>query len=152
MIEVVSLFRERDTRDEMGLGQIRDGFADLFVPGTSTLQTRARYFLFVPWIYRYYEKRGEVSATIARKVRKREIALIGTLKDVNEDGVIRQRSGANLNRFPSSIYWNGLRRWEVWRFKGTQYQYHRSLNNYYQQMRIVLVSRLGQSLVTTIAS
>ena len=28
MIEVVSLFKNRDTRDELGLGPIRDAFAD----------------------------------------------------------------------------------------------------------------------------
>ena len=50
-LDVISLFRERDTRDELGIGVIRDAFADLLFPGTSTIQTRARYFLFVPWIY-----------------------------------------------------------------------------------------------------
>jgi hypothetical protein len=146
MIEVVSLFKERDTRDEMGLGQIRDGFADLFFPGTTTLQTRARYFLFVPWIYRYYEQRGEPSASIERKVRKREIALIWALKDMNEDGVIGQVSGASLHRFPASIYWNGLRRWEILRLKRTQHQYHKSLNHYYQQTRIVPASESAEAV------
>ena len=37
MIEVVSLFKERDTRDELGLGQIRNGFADLFFPGNAIM-------------------------------------------------------------------------------------------------------------------
>jgi len=54
MIEIVTLFNERDTRDELGLAIIRDGFADLFFPGTTTLQTRARYFFFVPWLYRQF--------------------------------------------------------------------------------------------------
>ena len=48
MLDVVSLFGESDTRDELGIGVVRDAFANLFFPGTSTLQTRARYFLFVP--------------------------------------------------------------------------------------------------------
>jgi hypothetical protein len=29
MVDVVSAFREQDTRDELGIGRIRDGFADL---------------------------------------------------------------------------------------------------------------------------
>ena len=41
MIEIVSLFKGRDKRDELGLASIRDSFADLLFPGTSTLQTRA---------------------------------------------------------------------------------------------------------------
>ncbi len=40
-MEVIDLFGEDDTRDELGLGTIRDGFADLLFPGTSTIQTRA---------------------------------------------------------------------------------------------------------------
>jgi len=41
-MEVIDLFREEETRDELGLGTIRDAFADLLFPGTSTIQTRAR--------------------------------------------------------------------------------------------------------------
>ena len=52
MLDVVKLFQEKDTRDELGIGTIRDSFSDYFFPGTSTIQTRARYMLFVPWIYK----------------------------------------------------------------------------------------------------
>lgn len=41
-MEVIDLFREEETRDELGLGTIRDAFADLLFAGTSTIQTRAR--------------------------------------------------------------------------------------------------------------
>lgn len=41
---------EPGTLDELGIGSIRDTFSDELFPGTSTIQTRARYFLFVPWI------------------------------------------------------------------------------------------------------
>ena len=40
-MDVIDLFGEDETRDELGLGTIRDGFADLLFPGTSTIQTRA---------------------------------------------------------------------------------------------------------------
>ena len=40
MLEIVNLFREKGTLDELGIGVIRDGFSDHFFPGTSTLQTR----------------------------------------------------------------------------------------------------------------
>ena len=42
MLDVVSFFYERDIRDELGFGTIRDAFADYFFPGTSTIQTPAR--------------------------------------------------------------------------------------------------------------
>jgi hypothetical protein len=48
MNRILALFRERDTRDELGVGVIRDLIADEFFPGTSTIQTRLRYMLFVP--------------------------------------------------------------------------------------------------------
>jgi hypothetical protein len=34
MLDVVDLFKEHDTRDELGLAAIRDSFADQFFPGT----------------------------------------------------------------------------------------------------------------------
>jgi hypothetical protein len=132
MIEVISLFKQRDTRDEMGLAQIRDGFAELLFPGTTTLQTRARYFLFVPWIYIYYENLKTPSTVIADRVKKREIQLMSALRKGGEtDGVIGRRSGASLQRFPSSIYWNGLRTWGIFKLHGTPDQYHRVLDHYY---------------------
>ena len=72
MIEMVSLFKDRDTRDELGLGSIRNAFADLFFPGTSTLQTRARYFFFVPWIYLYFEERRVPSRRITPRLKQDE--------------------------------------------------------------------------------
>lgn len=48
MERVLALFEKRDTVDELGLGAIRDAFADRLFPGTSTIQTRLRYFLFIP--------------------------------------------------------------------------------------------------------
>ena len=49
---IMALFQERETRDELGLGGIRDSIADHLFPGTSTIQTRLRYMLFIPWLYR----------------------------------------------------------------------------------------------------
>ena len=54
-LKILALFTEKDSRDELGLGGIRDSFADQLFPGTSTIQTRLRYMLFVPWIYKKLE-------------------------------------------------------------------------------------------------
>lgn len=131
MMEVIALFKERDTRDELGIGSIRDALADLFFPGTSTLQTRARYFLFVPWLYLRYERHKVPSAKIVQYLRQDEIQLITALKSANEEGIIGQRSGASLQRFPSSVYWKGLQRWGILRYPGAQSQYHRWLDHFY---------------------
>ena len=47
VLSVLELISERGTLDELGIASIRDGFADLFFPGTSTIQTRAKYFFIV---------------------------------------------------------------------------------------------------------
>src|SRR3954462_7896618 len=54
---IIALFQERESRDELGLGSIRDSIADHLFPGTSTIQTRLRYMLFVPWIMLMLEHR-----------------------------------------------------------------------------------------------
>ena len=50
MLEVVELFKEEGTVDELGIGSIRDALADSLFPGTSVLHTRLRYVLFIPWL------------------------------------------------------------------------------------------------------
>ena len=74
MADMIRLFRERDTRDELGLGSVRDALANLLFPGTSTVQTRAKYMLFVPWIYLKHEKQQTSSQDIGRKARNDELA------------------------------------------------------------------------------
>ena len=49
---VMALFQERETRDELGLGAIRNSIADHLFPRTSTIQTRLHYMLFIHWLYR----------------------------------------------------------------------------------------------------
>ena len=41
MLEVVDLFKEEGTVDELGIGSIRDALADSLFPGTSDLHTQA---------------------------------------------------------------------------------------------------------------
>ncbi len=50
VLSVIHLLYEPGAVDELGLGAIRDAFADYFFPGTSTVQTRTKYFLIVPYI------------------------------------------------------------------------------------------------------
>ena len=40
--EIVAMFSQAESRDELGLGQIRDALSDTLFPGTSVLLTRAR--------------------------------------------------------------------------------------------------------------
>ena len=132
MMEVVSLFKLRETRDELGIGSIRDTFAEMLFLGTGTMQTRARYFLIVPWIYLRLEKRRIPSSKIDERLKQEESYIIRVLLEGDSDGVIGRISGPRLNRFPSNIYWYGLRRWGIFRHNMGQLQYHRSLDRIYQ--------------------
>ena len=51
--DVINLLSEQGAVDELGIGVIRDAFANYFFPGTSTIQTRAKYFLIVPYMLRH---------------------------------------------------------------------------------------------------
>ena len=134
MLNVVRLFREQDTRDELGMGTIRDAFADHFFPGTSTIQTRAKYFLFIPWIYLIAEQKKISTAEIKQRARKMEVQLIHALLGTEDaDGVIGREAMDKLQRLPSMVYWNGLGSWGIRVFPGSRSQYHLSLNAYYRR-------------------
>lgn len=136
MLDVVHLFSERETRDELGVGSIRDAFADFFFPGTSTIQTRSKYMLFVPWMYLQLERKKVPSTKIEARSRREEIKLAKVLLDNGEtDGVIGQDAKENLVRLPSSIYWAGLHSWGIRLFQGSQDHYHRSLDACYLQRK-----------------
>ncbi len=135
MLDVIDRFRESEARDELGFGVVQNTFADMLFPGTSTIQTRARYFLFVPWIYRYLEEKRVGSDRIASRTRDLEVSLIyALLASEDSDYVIGRRSRANLQRMPSYIYWQGLREWGIFLFPGSQDQYYRSLDAYYDAL------------------
>jgi hypothetical protein len=85
MLDVVDAFREHDTRDELGIGSVRDAFADMLFPGTSTIMTRARYFLLVPWTYQRLEELRIGSADIAARARKAELSLIQPIEDSDDN-------------------------------------------------------------------
>lgn len=136
MLDVIELFRERNTRDELGLGVVRDVFADYLFPGTSTVQTRVKYFLFIPWIYQLLEAKKTPSASFRKRVRDTEVALIKTLcQSGDTDGVIGSTSKEKLQRMPSNTYWQGLAQWGVRRFPGSQDDFAQAADERYRRMR-----------------
>ena len=135
MVEVIHAFAEQGTRDELGIGTIRDGLADLLFPGTGTVQRRARYFLFIPWMYFDLEQKETSSREISGWARSRETELIAALVKGGEkdSGIIGIEARDQLRRLPSNIYWQGLGLWGIRRFSGSQDQYHRSLDAWYRR-------------------
>lgn len=133
MLEVVSLFREQGTVDELGIGPVRDAISGALFPGLSVLHTRARYLLFIPWLARKLEAEQVPSRRASDRFRRLEIQLIYALiaGEGEEDtgrGIIGIDARDNLKRMPSVVYWGALRRFGILRHPGTVNQYLRSLD------------------------
>lgn len=112
--EIVALFTQQESRDELGLGQVRDVFSDRLFPGTSVIQTRARYFLIVPWLFERARQRNLAPSKVTGWVQNEERRLIQTLKDAGVvDGLIGRIAGPAVKVLPSTIYWSGLQRWGI---------------------------------------
>ena len=136
---IMALFQERETRDELGLGGIRDSIADHLFPGTSTIQTRLRYMLFIPWLFQMLEESTAGSDQLEIEARALENRLANALKASGEsNGVIGRDAGADLQRLPSSVYWAGLGTWGIRLYTGSThnlFSYMRHLRNRPRQTR-----------------
>ena len=106
--------------DELGIGTLRDRYADILFPGISTIQTRAKYFVIIPYIFSLAKsQKFKRASEIIPWVNKIEDNLVSTLvKNSGEDGggIIGSRSlkqGKYVKRKPSSIYWNGMRTYGI---------------------------------------
>lgn len=119
VMSVLDLLSQPGTLDELGIAPVRDGFADLFFPGTSTIQTRAKYFMIIPYILRDLELSDETNPhRLARDLSAKEKDCAARLisKGEDPDGIIGRRSlsqGGWVKRPPSSIYWAGLRNYGI---------------------------------------
>jgi hypothetical protein len=114
MMEILNLFREKGTQDELGAAQIRDSLSDHFFPGTTTVQSRARYFLFVPWIHFHLERDHVASNDRERQHRILHDRLVDSLLAGGESrGIIGVYARQTLRNLPSGIYWTGLNAWGI---------------------------------------
>ena len=96
VLSVLDLLSEAGTLDELGIAPVRDGFANLFFPGTSTIQTRAKYFLIVPYALKDLEYGKETNPnrmlrTFNEMERNCGEILVG---GDDTDGIIGKRSVA----------------------------------------------------------
>ena len=107
--------------DELGIGVIRDGFADLFFPGTSTVQTIAKYFFLVAYQVEKltWNKSDNYSkALFAMEEKTSRLmwdALTEEQRKSGNSGVFGSsffiRSTSEwVKRPPSEVYWSGIRK------------------------------------------
>jgi hypothetical protein len=129
--ETLRALQEPSTLDPLGIGSIRDAFADLLAPGTSTIHTRLRYFLFVPWICQRIEDHGITAGQFASRLRRDEATLIECLRHLGSNqGVQGYASGSSLKRMPSSAYWGGLYSWKLRKQSWSIADYGRNITKY----------------------
>ena len=117
--EIVQLFSQPESRDELGIGVIRDAFSNALFPGVSVVQTRARYLLFVPWLFLLGRQRGYRGPQLAQWVERNERRLIEVLRKGGAlRGLIGRQAGARVKILPSTIYWSALQRYQILRVQG----------------------------------
>lgn len=118
VLNVIHLLDDPGAVDELGIGAVRDAFADYFFPGTSTVQTRAKYFLIVPYVLMEAGsgKYGSDLNSILRKIDNEERNCRDILIKTSNDGVIGSLVPKSwVLRTPSNIYWNGIKRMGIFK-------------------------------------
>ena len=136
-LNAIHAITESGTVDELGFGRIRDFFSDLFFPGTSTIQTRAKYFIIFRNILddiSYTKLNNDITkddvitifkakeyvstVELLRKSEKNTEGIIGSTVvfpdkvDMNLNKVLDSYITNNTKwivRHPYMVYWNGLR-------------------------------------------
>ena len=127
---VIDLMKENGAVDELGIGVVRDRLADLLFPGTSTIQTRAKYFFIVPWCMIEAEKNFKNKVDYLKRLNNIETDVIKALiknEPSNTTGIIGKDSIGTLKRKPSEIYWNALRTYNIMPFNISRNQYISSI-------------------------
>lgn len=113
MREIVRMFSDASTLDDLGIGQVRDGLADLLYPGTSTVHARARYFLIIPWAFEKAAAK-HTGTMVTSKANDAERKVIEALRGAGPvKGMIGAQAGKALQTLPSSLYWSALQRYGI---------------------------------------
>jgi len=137
---VIDLLKKQGVVDELGIGVIRDSFADRMFPGISTIQTRAKYFTLTALLVREYERRTErqkAKETLEEYLAREETwCRIKFAERYGSQGEARgiigitfgQRRDRGVQRPASSVYWNGLRTFGIVRTRMSLAEFSRDIS------------------------
>ena len=137
-------FRDEGTLDELGFAQVRDALSDVFFPATNTIMTRTRYLVFLAAIFQRIETERRSGRAAAERLKRLEDELRKILDPTQKDqatrdtmwGVIGVSARDKLQRYPSSIYWNALKRLGFFRRSEWSLRYYLDhLAEHYDQSR-----------------
>ncbi len=112
--------------DELGIGVVRDAYADILFPGISTLQTRAKYLVLVPYLFQSAKAQAEKGKIhsgreLLQWINEAEDRLAATLTNncpPSEVGIVGSNAYRNKRSVkvkPSAIYWTALRTFGIFR-------------------------------------
>ena len=126
ILSTLKLLGEQTALDELGIGVIRDAYADLLFPGVSTLQTRAKYFVIIPYLFQEAFELAEKGKLCSGRemmqwLHTTEDKLVETLVHNSGSGAngiigsvaLKQKRSVKMR--PSAIYWSGLRTFGILR-------------------------------------
>lgn len=139
ILGVIDLLGEKGVLDELGIASIRDSFSNLFFPGITTIQTRAKYFLIVPYTLKDLELNNDKTyQSLANTLdnTEQECAKKFLKNNKLEQGVIGTvalKQGKWVQRTPASIYWTGLKQYNIFtnkKFSINEYIKFVAINKY----------------------
>lgn len=122
-MQVLKMTSESVALDELGIGRIRDAFADRMFPGISTLQKHTKYFSLMPQVYRKaterrYNRLSEVKSEIVRleRIMTKNLYDGSTIKwGITGSDTIGKGTGSYVKYDPAYIYNSGLQTFEILR-------------------------------------
>jgi hypothetical protein len=120
--EIVSLFSQRETQDELGGRRIVVALSDALFPGTSVLHSRARYVLFIPWFVKLSATKKNPPGWFEWLERQMIQSFLEDDEVPDEDrlvGLIGRDAGPKVQQLPSAAYWTALDAWGVLLVPGT---------------------------------
>lgn len=128
VINALERLREHGSVDELGIGRVRDAFADMMFPGISTLQHHAKYFAVLPHLYHIaqkdsYKNPREVKQAVINLEIKLTKNLVAGSKP-NTTGITGSKftSGTKYVKYdPTYIYWTGLVSFGIMKESGSLY-------------------------------
>ena len=123
VMQVLKMTSESVALDELGIGRIRDAFADRMFPGISTLQKHMKYFSLMPQLYRKatekrYNRLSEVKAEIIRLERIMTKNLYEGSADkrgITGSEIIGKNTNSYVKYDPAYIYNSGLQTFGILR-------------------------------------
>ena len=126
ILSTLKMLGDQSALDELGIGVVRDAYSDILFPGVSTLQTRAKYFVLIPYLFQSAKAQAEKGKIHSGKellqwINEGEDRLAACLTNncaPGEIGIIGSdayRNKRTVKVKPSAIYWAGLRAYGIFR-------------------------------------